>query len=220
MASADNSQKTPFWESLLNIIDRRIRDHIQLQPKNIPCTVTKVDGEYVYVQPDIHSNVYTFPTIKVAQSYSKNARETTQVGDKGYIVAADYYVGGETAYSGGQADLYPRGNLTPLSFQHISSSKFSQRNLNQYTIDAGPQGIAIRSADGSTTYINIDQNGKIIIQDQNKQVITFDPNKKQITIDPGAANQNVYLGGDGVTGTYGLASSTAGNSINVWVRTG
>ena len=216
MASADNAQRLPFWDMIESFVNRRIQDHLQMQPKNVPVTVTKVDKEFVYVQPDIHSTVYTFPTIKVAQTFSRNVREPTQVGDKGYIVAADYYVGGETAYSGGQADLYPRGNLTPLAFQPISSGKFSERNYNQTHVQGGPDGYHLESSDGKAFH-DLDKDHIHTIQSDDKHLVTVDKKNKKITLQvPADSEHQIFLGGDGVTGTYALIPG----SINVYIRTG
>jgi len=216
MPSSDNSQVTPLWKTIAQYVDRRIRDHLQLQPKKIPVTVTKVDKEFVYVQPDMHSKTYTFPTIKVAQTFSQHAREPTQVGAKGYIETADYYVGGETAFSGGQADLFPRGNLTPLAFQPISSSKFSERNYNQYHVQGGPDGYHLESSDGKAFH-DLDKDHVHTIQSDDKHIVTVDKKNKKITLQvPADGEHQIFLGGDGVTGTYALIPG----SINVYIRTG
>jgi hypothetical protein len=218
---ADNSQKTPMFQMLSNILSARVKDHLQNQPKNVPCHVTKVDGEFVYVAPDVKSNTFTFPTIRVPQTYSTYNREPTQVGDKGYIVAGDYYLGGETDFGGGQSSLYPRGNLTPLAFQPVSSKDFNSRNVNQNYLKGGPAGFHVETADGKT-FIDIDQNGKITIQNQdNSHVMTFDQANKKITIKvPTDGLSFIYLGGDGVTGTYSPVSTTGGPCINVMGRIG
>jgi hypothetical protein len=70
-------------------------------------------------------------------------REPTQVGDKGIVHQADYYLGGISGIGGGNSDFSPRGNLTPLVFKPISQNVFEGRDYDQLTLYGGPHGVKI-----------------------------------------------------------------------------
>jgi hypothetical protein len=71
---------------------------------------------------------------------SQYGRDPTQVGDKGYGVPGNYYLGGVTGDAGGNTDFYPRGNLTTLSFQPVSHKQNPSRDYDQLTHMGGPNG--------------------------------------------------------------------------------
>jgi hypothetical protein len=62
------------------------------------------------------------------------------VGDKGYAVPGNYYLGGVTGDAGGNTDFYPRGNLTTLSFNGVSHTQNPSRDYDQLTHMGGPNG--------------------------------------------------------------------------------
>jgi hypothetical protein len=132
--------KHPFAVSMGGWAYRKTNDAQERQPKSIPCHVTKVDKDFITVAFETQNNIFTPPTVKIPQSWSKFSREPTQVGDKGYAVPGDYYLGGVTDDAGGSTDFYPRGNLTTLSFNGISHKKSPDRDYDQLTHMGGPTG--------------------------------------------------------------------------------
>jgi hypothetical protein len=138
-----DSHKNPFQYRINSWVDKKINDHLQRVSKSIPCHVTKVDKDFVTVAFETHDKTLTPPTVKIPQSFSPYAREPTQVGDKGYAVPADYYLGGISGDAGGATNYYPRANLTTLSFQPISQKANPSRDYDQYTITGGPNGVQI-----------------------------------------------------------------------------
>jgi hypothetical protein len=119
---------------------KRINTENEGQAKSIPCHVTKVDKDFIYVAFETQNGIFTMPTVKIPKSNSQYAREPTQVGDKGYAVPGNYYLGGVTGDSGGSTDFYPRGNLTTLSFNGISHKQSPNRDYDQLTHMGGPNG--------------------------------------------------------------------------------
>jgi hypothetical protein len=138
-----DNQKNNFGQRLHDFVSKEINAHLQQQPKSIPCHVTAVDKDFVTVAFETHDQNLTPPTVKIPQSFSPYARDPTQVGDKGYAVPSDYYLGGISGDAGGVTNYYPRGNLSPLSFQHISQTTNAERDYNQYTMIGGPNGIVL-----------------------------------------------------------------------------
>ncbi len=196
---ADNALVTPSAFSLPKVVDQRTQDKQQLQQQAIPVTVVKVVGELVTVAAQAQSQ-FTIPQITIPQAFSEWVREPTQVGDKGWAVPSDYYVGGQDGLSGGTSDFRTRGNLTNLVFQHNSQKQFphnTNRDPNAVFIN-GPAGALVQTTDGTVVvYIK----------------------KDKVYILP-ASGAILYLGGDGVTGTYDFVVTSSGPSINVKARIG
>jgi hypothetical protein len=136
-----DAQKHPFHKLLTTWSNSKVNEHFQRAPKSIPCHVTKVDKDFVEVQFETHDNTLTPPTVKLPQSFSPYGRHPTQVGDKGYAVPSDYHLGGVSGWPGGGTNYYPRGNLSPLSFQPVSHVDNPKRDYDKHTIVGGPNGI-------------------------------------------------------------------------------
>jgi hypothetical protein len=124
----------PLWAN------KKVNTNIEKQAKSIPCHVTKVDKDFITVAFETQNGIFTPPTVKIPQSMSQYGRDPTQVGDKGYAVPGDYYLGGVTGDAGGNTNFYPRGNLTTLSFQHVSHKQNPDRDVDQLTHMGGPNG--------------------------------------------------------------------------------
>jgi hypothetical protein len=152
----DNFQKLSFVNLMHNFVRTKAADAIQDTPRKTPCHVSKIlPKDIVEVTIDA-TGVFTFPKLQIPQTFSKYSREPTQVGDPGYIVSCDYYLGGESGQSGGVANLYSRGNLTTGAFQPVSNTNWETRDPNKYYHTGGPTGYIARSAD-EKTYMHIDQ---------------------------------------------------------------
>ena len=144
----------------------------------------------VTVKAEMQGN-YTIPQITIPQAYSAWIREPTQVGDKGFAVSTDYYLGGQSGLGGGTANFRGRSNLTSLVFMPVSQKTFAvlpSRNLNAALI-AGPQGAVIQ-----------DQNGN--------SIVTVSDTK--ICLNPKTTSIMIYVGGDGSTGSYAPLVTTSG----------
>lgn len=147
---ADNALVTPQVFSLPSSMNRRAADNQQLQPQALPCTVVSVDKEFVTVNIDVKST-FTFPQITIPQAFSPYIRVPTQVGDKGWAIPGQYYMGGVSGAGGGDANLYLRGNMTTLVFQHVSQTGFTTRDLNAAFIN-GPNGVVLQDTSGQCIF--------------------------------------------------------------------
>ena len=150
---ADNALVTPQAFSLPSAMRERTHDSSQTQQQAIPVTVVAVSGELVTVQASIKSN-FTIPQITIPQAFSQWIRQPTQVGDEGWAIPCDYYLGGQSGVGGGVANTYDRGNLTNLVFHHTSQKTFpanTGRNPNAAFIN-GPQGVVLQDTAGNCTF--------------------------------------------------------------------
>lgn len=213
---ADNALVTPLVWSSERGIRERTQDKEQMAPKLIPVTVTKVVGETVTVKANM-KGVFTIPELTIPQSFSAWIRQPTQVGDRGFAISTDFYLGGQSGLGGGTANFRGRANLTNLVFIPVSQVKFptnTTRNLNAAFI-SGPEGAVIQDQAGNTV---LTINGtKLTYADNkgNKVIIDTSTNKMALVLGHGCS---LYLGGDGLTGVYGQVKTSAGDCTNVFAR--
>jgi hypothetical protein len=139
----DNALKTPFNLSLITAADRRADNFRQSQAKSIPVKVTKVDKDFVTVSFEPQNGIWTLPQMKMTQSFSRYGREPTQVGDMGYAVPSEYNTQTLSGLGGSYTNFFPKGNLSPLSFQPFSKAQNETRDYDQYTMTGGPNGVKI-----------------------------------------------------------------------------
>jgi hypothetical protein len=125
----------------MNIWSKKRTNSVQEnQSKSIPCHVQKIEKDFIHVAFETQNGIFTPPVVKIPQSWSQYSREPTQQKDKGYAVPSDYYLGGVTGDSGGNTNFYPRANLTALSFNGTSHTQNPDRDYDQLTHMAGPNG--------------------------------------------------------------------------------
>ena len=118
---ADNALKTHLGIALDNIARTRAADLMQQQGRELPCHVTKVEGQVVTVAFDVNSP-FTLPEVKMPIDTGIMQWLPIQVGDKGVVRSADVYLGGISGQGGGTADLLRKSNLSMLIF-HPTSNK-------------------------------------------------------------------------------------------------
>lgn len=90
---------------------------------------------------------FTLPEITVPVVGSEYVRLPIQFGMKGFVIAANAYLGGVSGLGGGAADLTGRPNLANLAFVPIGNRDWSA-TLNPNALDLyGPEGVILRAAD-------------------------------------------------------------------------
>jgi hypothetical protein len=142
-----NSQKTWLAASLGRLANKKARDADWQHSQALPCSVVAVNGAIVTVKFEVQSK-FTLPQQQIPIATSKYVREPIQVGDKGWAIPANFYLGGVSGQGGGTADVYPRGNLTPLVFQPISGSSFPSVVGNALVL-GGPNGVVLEDLAGT-----------------------------------------------------------------------
>src|ERR1700743_2257306 len=101
---ADNAQKTPIAQNLSRFSQASSQNETQALPKALPCSVVSVSGAIVTVKFEVTS-VYTLSNVTMPLFGPEYVRYPIQVGDKGFAVPADAYLGGMSGLGGGTADL-------------------------------------------------------------------------------------------------------------------
>lgn len=148
---ADNAQKTPYGLSQNRFARAKALEAIQQTSRSLPCVVTAVRGAIVTVSFQVTG--VTLPNVTIPTIGSEYVRLPIQPGCKGWVLAADAYLGGVSGLGGGIADLTQRANLTALVFSPIGNSGWSSVDGNAVTI-YGPNGAVIRDS-GSNSVVTI-----------------------------------------------------------------
>ena len=163
---ADNVQKTPIGLSINRHARTKALDAIQQRGQSLPCTVVSVRGSIVTVNFEISGP--GLPNVTVPVIGSEYIRLPIQPKDKGWVLAADAYLGGVSGLGGGIADLTQRANLTALVFSPIGNTGFSTVNGNAVTI-YGPDGVVLRDTNSQAVItltpgnINLSAGGHSIV---------------------------------------------------------
>jgi hypothetical protein len=118
----------------------KVTAFIEREAKSMPAHVTEVAKDFIKVAFETQNGIFAMPIVKMAQQFSQFSREPTQMGNKGYAVPGNYYMGGVTGDSGGNTSFYPRGNLATLAFNPVSHTQNRERDYDQLTHMGGPNG--------------------------------------------------------------------------------
>lgn len=164
----DNAQKTPFAQTLLRVGAKTSANSEQGQGQSLPCSVVSVNGAIVTVKFEVTS-AYTLPNVTMPLFGPEYIRYPIQVGDKGFAIPANAYLGGVSGLGGGTADLSQRANLSNLVFFPIGHKDWTVVDPQSVTI-YGPNGVVLRDT-GAKSSIIIIPNGVAIVG-QNSVTIT------------------------------------------------
>lgn len=143
MTGRYDSHVNPFSWRMNRWGIRRVNDNRERQTKGIPCHITKIDKDFLWVAFEPQNNIFTPPTVKIPSAQTLYHRLPHQVGDQGVAAPGDYYQGGVTGDAGGKTDFYPRGNLTALAFHGTSQTGSPNRYgsyQNKLEHMGGPEG--------------------------------------------------------------------------------
>lgn len=140
---SDNALKIPLQQALRTFTSARANDFAQNMAKSLPVSISQLENDFVHVMFQPINGIFSLPVVKMAQSFSAYAREPTQTKEQGNAVPSDFYLGGVTGFGGGNANFFPRGNLTTLSYQPVNRTVFPSRDYNQYTLAGGTTGVKI-----------------------------------------------------------------------------
>jgi hypothetical protein len=142
------AQKLWPAKSLIDYTRQEIASQVQQLGKALPVTVSAVSGAFVTVNFQVSGPV-ALPSIQVPQAISRYARPPTQVGDKGFVISADTFLGGVTGLGGGVPDFNQQPpNLSALVYIPLSNTAWPSVDTNAYHITA-PNGAVIQDDTGA-----------------------------------------------------------------------
>ena len=137
-------------EDLQNIALRAVHIVMGIMGKSLPCHVTAVAGQIVTVAFDLPQGApWILPEITLPVASSPYDYLPLQVGDTGFTVPADAYLGGISGLGGGQATWTHPGNLDALVFVPVGQKSFTAANANARIIQ-GPDGWIAQTTQGGT----------------------------------------------------------------------
>ena len=200
-------------EDLQNIALRAVHIVMGIMGKALPCHVTAVSGQIVTVAFDLPQGApWILPEITVPVASSPYDYEPYQIGDTGFTVPADAYLGGISGIGGGQATWKRPGNLDALVFVPVGKQSFTAANANARIIQ-GPDGWIAQTTQGSTPCSIVGNQQGITLTYGSTQIAM---NASSITMTAGG--QTVTLNSSGFDiggiefGTHEHTGVTAGSS--------
>ena len=161
-------------EDLQNIALRAVHIVMGIMGKSLPCHVTAVAGQIVTVAFDLPQGApWILPEITIPVASSPYDYEPYQIGDTGFTVPADVYLGGISGIGGGQATWKRPGNIDALVFVPVGKQAFAPANPNARIIQ-GPDGWITQTTQGTPCSIVGNQEG--ITMTYGNQVVTLNAN--------------------------------------------
>lgn len=141
-------QKIPPSVSTSQAILKRVQQAIDITGKSLPATVAQViSSGIVVVNFEVSQTPFTLPQVTLPVHGTEYIRVPFQVGMKGYVNSADYYLGGMSGLGGGTADFSQRGNLTTLVFCPLGNTAWSTTDIDPNLLcQYGPNGIRLMDA--------------------------------------------------------------------------
>lgn len=139
----------------------RATQEIKRQGRRLPCRVTEVIGAIVVVEFEADLSPWSLPPIKIPKAESPWIRMPTQVGDFGYTQPADVYLDAVSGLGSGGVDDIRTCNLSALVFVPVSSAKSGPIDPNAAQVQ-GPNGVIIRTTQGTVSSIVTNQSGTTI----------------------------------------------------------
>ena len=216
---ADNSLVTPLVSNLPLAISSRAQDSQQRQPQSVPVRVVAIVGEFVTVATDAQGP-YTIPQITVPKNQSAYFRDPTQVGDLGYLVQGNYYLGGVSDQGGGTGNFNPRGNLTTMVFQPISQKPYTTnpvRDPNAAFVN-GPNGVIMTDSLTNVVNLTLAPNTPLNLT-ESIQIILQGGAQPKVQVLGKTSGDNIYIGwGKASDGVWSPVMTVLGPSPNVYAR--
>lgn len=196
-------QKSPLAKSLNDFAEQKINDAMQLVGKNLPCSVTEVQGSIVTVKFELYNIPFTLPPITIPVFGPEYIRYPIQVGDKGFCVAPDASLRSMSGLGTGIADLTQPASLSSLVFFPIGNKNWFSVN-GQYLVMYGPDGV-ILSTSNMDCMLTLTHDG-----------ITINLNGGNLVINSGDTTMNGNLTVNGlITGTEGFNISGGDTTAQV-----
>lgn len=162
--SAGNEQKTSLVQNLNRFVDVKTDDFNQLLGKRIPASVVSVDdtGTIVTIKFEIQSDVLTIPNLTCPLATTQWQRVPMPAGTRGYVVPADYYMGGMSDLGGGVATFDQQPNLSNSVFVPVGSAELDPTDDPNWQVLIGPEGVLLRTED-STVSVLLTKDGGVIV---------------------------------------------------------
>lgn len=146
---ANDAQKLWLQQTLNLFGQKKAVEAIQQLGRSLPCSVSAIPVAgvpVVTVQFEVMAAPFTLPKVTVPIAGFEYIRFPVQVGCRGFVMAADAYLGGVTGIGGGQAQFGVQpGNLSALVFVPLGNAGWEPSDEPEKVVIYGPDGVVIRS---------------------------------------------------------------------------
>lgn len=143
-------QRYPLGINVDTIARDRADTAIQRVGRRFPCSVVSVSGSIVTVKFEMETGNVTLPQAQMPVFGPEYIRYPLQVGDKGFAIAADAYLGQMSGLGDGVATFAEVPNLSALTFMPIGNKNWSSEDGNTLVL-YGPGGVTLRNSSSSVT---------------------------------------------------------------------
>lgn len=144
--------KLNFGENMNSFTEHKINKALTMNGKILPVSVASRQGHMIEVVFELTNIPFTLPNMVVPIFGPEYVRYPIQPGCRGIVIPGDTYLGGVSGLGGGVADLTMPGNLSSLVFLPISHTEWQDVDYSVLTL-YGPEGVTIRDAGSSTTFM-------------------------------------------------------------------
>jgi hypothetical protein len=167
MTSVGNHLKTPLNQSLNIWANGVVSKALEIGGKSLPARVVSIQSSgIVTVAFEVDAAPQILPTVEVPLLGSRYVRYPVQIGDMGFVIAADARLGGVSGLGSGVAPLAAPGNLSALVFAWIGNTNWPSMPDTNAVVLSGPNGVIAQTDDAthvlavSESGVNIDGNIK------------------------------------------------------------
>jgi len=213
----NNVQKTPLVDTLNRFTRGKIGSAAEILDKAMPATLVSMDesNTIVTIQFEIDS-VYTIPQVTCPIGFPEFIRLPLYAGMKGYVVPANYYMGGMSGLGGGRAQLTRMANLANCVWMPVGNKDNLPTPNKDAAVLYGPDGAILTNKDSVEVVGGASQtfNGVTIKVDGKGNVIIY--GAKSISTDvQGYGARTRFTGGGYVVDNYILGASVTINNLPV-----
>jgi hypothetical protein len=144
---AGNAQKYPFVKGMNAFADGKIGGALDLLGKAVPASVVSVDetNTIVTIKFEIQAD-FPLPQVTCPLVGPEFMRFPIAAGVRGYVIPADFYMGGVSGLGGGTATPTQQPNLTTSVFFPVGNAGFTATDDQRATVIYGPNGVIFRDS--------------------------------------------------------------------------
>lgn len=159
---ANNHEKLWLQQRLNKAAIEKAKEAILATGRALPCKVESISGSIVTVSFELDTSPWVLPKITIPKAESNWVRMATQVGDTGFTVPADVYIGHISGLGESSSSILSKpANLSSLVFVPVSNSNSPSPNNNASVVQ-GPDGFIGQTTQGTASSVVTNQSGTTV----------------------------------------------------------
>lgn len=200
------AQKVPLARTLSVFAENTAASEIAKLGLAPPGHVVAVSGSIVTVNFDVRG--ITLPQVTMPLAGSEYIRLPVQVGDKGFAVPCDFFLGGVSGLGSGVADTTQRANLSTLVWLPVGNKNWTASPNPNATVIYGPDGVILQDKAGASPDFRITVNSSGITMTGGGHTVTL--NSAGLTIDGVVFSTHGHSAGTYVAGANAVTGDSGG----------